>query len=284
MDGILVVDKPKGPTSRDVVNQVSKILGTKKVGHTGTLDPIATGVLVLTIGKGTKLTEMLQASTKEYIATATFGIETDTLDTEGTIIKEEPVTITKEDVKRALKEMEGMYEQEVPIYSAIKVNGKKLYEHARKNEQVEKLPKRTVTIYETEFLSFEENRATFRVVVSKGTYIRSFIRDLAKKLNTVAIMSDLRRTKQGMFPVEESHPLEEITKDTKLISLIDAVSIPKQETTGEILFKIKNGAVFEMTQNSPIVLWTNNGKALAIYEQDGPKIRPKTMILEQESQ
>lgn len=284
MDGILVVDKPKGPTSRDVVNQVSKILGTKKVGHTGTLDPIATGVLVLTIGKGTKLTEMLQASTKEYIATAMFGIETDTLDTEGTIIKEEPVTITKEDVKRALKEMEGTYEQEVPIYSAIKVNGKKLYEHARKNEQVEELPKRTVTIYETEFLSFEENQATFRVVVSKGTYIRSFIRDLAKKLNTVAIMSDLRRTKQGTFPVEESHPLEEITKDTKLISLIDAVSIPKQEATGEILFKIKNGAVFEMTQNSPIVLWTNNGKALAIYEQDGPKIRPKTMILEQESQ
>ena len=284
MDGILVVDKPKGPTSRDVVNQVSKILGTKKVGHTGTLDPIATGVLVLTIGKGTKLTEMLQASTKEYIATATFGIETDTLDTEGTIIKEEPVTITKEDVKRALKEMEGTYEQEVPIYSAIKVNGKKLYEHARKNEQVEKLPKRTVTIYETEFLSLKENRATFRVVVSKGTYIRSFIRDLAKKLNTVAIMSDLRRTKQGTFPVEESHPLEEITKDIKLISLIDAVSIPKQEATGEILIKIKNGAVFEMTQNSPIVLWTNNGKALAIYEQDGPKIRPKTMILEQESQ
>lgn len=284
MDGILVVDKPKGPTSRDVVNQVSKILGTKKVGHTGTLDPIATGVLVLTIGKGTKLTEMLQASTKEYIATATFGIETDTLDTEGTIIKEEPVTITKEDVKRALKEMEGTYEQEVPIYSAIKVNGKKLYEHARKNEQVEELPKRTVTIYETEFLSFEENQAAFRVVVSKGTYIRSFIRDLAKKLNTVAIMSDLRRTKQGTFPVEESHPLEEITKDTKLISLIDAVSIPKQEATGEIFFKIKNGAVFEMTQNAPLVLWTNNGKALAIYEQDGPKIRPKTMILEQESQ
>ena len=284
MDGILVVDKPKGPTSRDVVNQVSKILGTKKVGHTGTLDPIATGVLVLTIGKGTKLTEMLQASTKEYIATATFGIETDTLDTEGTIIKEEPVTITKEDVKRALKEMEGTYEQEVPIYSAIKVNGKKLYEHARKNEQVEELPKRTVTIYETEFLSFEENQATFRVVVSKGTYIRSFIRDLAEKLNTVAIMSDLRRTKQGMFPVEESHPLEEITKDIKLISLIDAVSIPKQETTGEILFKIKNGAVLEFTQRAPIVLWTNNGKALAIYEQDGPKIRPKTMILEQESQ
>lgn len=284
MDGILVVDKPKGPTSRDVVNQVSKILGTKKVGHTGTLDPIATGVLVLTIGKGTKLTEMLQASTKEYIATAMFGIETDTLDTEGTIIKEEPVTITKEDVKRALKEMEGTYEQEVPIYSAIKVNGKKLYEHARKNEQVEELPKRTVTIYETEFLSFEENQATFRVVVSKGTYIRSFIRDLAKKLNTVAIMSDLRRTKQGTFPVEESHPLEEITKDTKLISLIDAVSIPKQEATGEIFFKIKNGAVLEFTQRAPIVLWTNNGKALAIYEQDGPKIRPKTMILEQESQ
>ena len=180
--------------------------------------------------------------------------------------------------------MEGTYEQEVPIYSAIKVNDKKRYEHALKNEQVEELPKRTVTIYDTEFLSFEENQATFRVVVSKGTYIRSFIRDLAKKLNTVAIMSDLRRTKQGTFPVEESHPLEEITKDIKLISLIDAVSIPKQEATGEILFKIKNGAVLEFTQRAPIVLWTNNGKALAIYEQDGPKIIPKTMILEQESQ
>lgn len=284
MDGILVVDKPKGPTSRDVVNQVSKILGTKKVGHTGTLDPIATGVLVLTIGKGTKLTEMLQATTKEYIATATFGILSDTLDTEGTIIKEEPVTITEADVKQALKAMEGTYEQEVPIYSAIKVNGKKLYEHARKNEQVETLPTRTVTIYETEFLSFEENKATFRVVVSKGTYIRSLIRDLAKNLNTIAIMSDLRRTKQGTFRVEESHPLEEITKDTELISLTDAVSIPKQEATGEILFKIKNGAVFELTQKAPIVLWTNNGKALAIYEQDGKKIKPKTMILEQENQ
>lgn len=284
MDGILVVDKPKGPTSRDVVNQVSKILGTKKIGHTGTLDPIATGVLVLTIGKGTKLTEMLQAATKEYIATAMFGVLSDTLDTEGKIIQQEPVTITAEDIKRVLREMEGTYEQEVPIYSAIKVNGKKLYERARNNEQVAKLPKRTVTIYETEFLSFEKNQATFRVVVSKGTYIRSFIRDLAQKLNTIAIMSDLRRTKQGPFQVEKSHPLKEITKDTKLISLIDAVSIPKQEATGNILFKIKNGAVLELTQAAPQVLWTNHGKALAIYEQDGAKMKPKTMILEQESQ
>lgn len=285
MNGILIVDKPKGPTSCDVVNEVSKILGTKKVGHTGTLDPIATGVLVLTIGKGTKLTELLQATTKEYIATALFGIETDTLDTEGKILKKDSVKITESQIKQALQEMQGTYEQEVPSYSAIKVKGKKLYEMARKNERVE-LPKRNVTIYETEFKSFQEGKVIFRIVVSKGTYIRSFIRDLAHRLNTVAIMSDLRRTKQGNFSITEAIPLDQITKHTKLISLKDSVSIPKQEVPRNWLEKVKNGAIIEIPNDFSfdLILWTYHDKALAIYERKGLKLKPKTMLLEEENQ
>ena len=151
MDGIIVVNKPKGITSRDVVNNVCKLLNTKKIGHTGTLDPIATGVLVLCVGKATKLVEILTSNDKEYVATVKLGILTDTLDTAGTIIKKKHVNLDKNELEKVLNSFVGTYNQEVPIYSAIKINGKKLYEYAREKKEVI-LPKRMVEIKKIELL------------------------------------------------------------------------------------------------------------------------------------
>ena len=202
MSGILVVYKEAGMTSRDVVNKVGRLLHTKKIGHTGTLDPMATGVLVLCVGSSTKIVELLTATEKEYIAEITLGIETDTLDSTGTILKKENILVSKDQIETILKSMVGEYSQEVPLYSAIRVNGKKLYEYARNKEEV-KLPSRMVTIYSLELLQYSENTFTIKTKVSKGTYIRSLVRDIAKKLNTAGIMSRLERTKQGLFELKD---------------------------------------------------------------------------------
>lgn len=169
-NGILIVNKPKNYTSRDVVNKVGKILKTKKIGHTGTLDPIATGVLVLTIGKATKLTDVITANDKEYIAKAKFGIETDTLDNTGNILNDIKINFSKEEIETVLKSFIGSYNQQVPIYSAVKINGKKLYEYARNNETIE-LPKRKVEIKQIKLLDFEQDNGKiyikFSCLVSK---------------------------------------------------------------------------------------------------------------------
>ena len=164
MDGILLIDKPKGVTSRDVVNCVVKKLNIKKVGHTGTLDPIATGVLVICVGKATKLVNYLTSTEKEYIATVELGTKTDTLDNTGKIIEEQKATIKKEKILNVLESFKGKYVQEVPIYSAVKVNGKKLYEYARNGEKVE-LPKREVEVKNIELIgdsSYINNKTIFK--------------------------------------------------------------------------------------------------------------------------
>ena len=155
MNGILLVNKPAGITSRDVVNKVGKILGTKKIGHTGTLDPMATGVLVLCIGSATKLVEILTSTNKEYEAEMILGISTDTYDITGNILEDSKVIKSKEDVNKAISSMKGTCLQEVPIYSAVKIDGKKLYEYARENKEIE-LPKREVTISSIDLLDIKE--------------------------------------------------------------------------------------------------------------------------------
>ena len=154
MNGILVINKEKDWTSRDVVNYVSKVFHTKKVGHTGTLDPMAEGVLVICIGSATKLVDEMQGHDKEYVAEAVLGTLTDTLDITGNILKEENVNVSKDELEEVLKSMLGTYNQEVPIYSAIKINGKKLYEYARNNEEVA-LPKREVNIKDIKLLDYK---------------------------------------------------------------------------------------------------------------------------------
>lgn len=267
MDGILVVYKPSGITSRDVVNQVGKILHTKKIGHTGTLDPLASGVLVLCVGKATKIVELLTATEKEYQAEMIFGIETDTLDITGTILKEQKIKLKEEDVKTVLKKMERTYNQEVPAYSAVRVNGKKLYEYARKKEEI-KLPSRPVTIFSLNLLNFAFPKITFQTKVSKGTYIRSLTRDIAYQLNTIAVMSKLKRTKQGIFTLEDAFTLEEIENGNFSFVPIQKV-LEKYKTIiadSKLQEKIKNGQLLKKQEEESVILFVDkNSNPLALY-------------------
>ena len=281
MNGILIIDKPKGITSRDVVNKVVKLFNTKKVGHTGTLDPIATGVLIVCIGSATKLVDKLTSSDKEYIASIELGTLTDTLDSDGNILKKENSIKTKEEIIDVLNSFKGKYLQEVPKYSAVKINGKKLYEYARNNEEVE-LPKREVEIKDIELISdieYKNNKTIFKFKcsVSKGTYIRSLIRDIATKLNTIGIMTDLRRTRQGNFKIEDSIKIEDISIDN-LINIIDVLDIKKIELTSDIEKKVLNGAPINNIYNSDEVLFIKNNEAIALYKKDNNKLKPYKMF------
>lgn len=213
MDGIIIIDKPKKCTSHDIVRKAKKIFD-EKVGHTGTLDPMATGVLPLLIGKGTLCSKYLMNHDKIYEVQLTLGTKTDTADGEGKTVEEKEVpqnTFQKEKLEKALKSFLGKQEQTPPMYSAIKVKGKKLYEYARKGEKVE-IQSRPIEIYEIELLQIkeEQKQIEFRVSCSKGTYIRSLCEDIAKKLSTVGYMSELRRIQVGDFKIIDAVSLEKL--------------------------------------------------------------------------
>lgn len=283
MNGILLINKPIDYTSRDVVNKLTKILKTKKIGHTGTLDPIATGVLVVCVGNTTKLCELLTSEYKEYIATIKLGIKTDTLDTTGNIIEEKEYNVTENQIKEVLNSFLGTSIQTTPIYSAVKVNGKKLYEYARAGEQVE-LPKREINITNIELLSFKDNEIKFKTTVSKGTYIRALIDDICTKLNTVGTMSSLIRTKQGKFTLEETFTLSDIENGKyelipieKALSEIETVSIDE-----EIYNKVKNGAIITKNFNNDYANLQYNNKIVAIYktyDKDDKLAKPFKMFI-----
>ncbi|MCI5732808.1 MAG: tRNA pseudouridine(55) synthase TruB [Tenericutes bacterium] len=283
MDGVLIVNKEKGVTSRDVVNKICKILNTKKVGHTGTLDPIATGVLVVCVGKATKLVEILTSEDKEYIATVKLGVLTDTLDTDGKVLEEKDVFIKKEDLVRTLNSFVGFYDQEVPIYSAVKINGKKLYEYARSNIKVD-LPKRRVEIKKIELLEFNKDHYKFKVLVSKGTYIRSLIKDINDKLKIIGSMSDLIRTKQGDFDIKDSYTISEIN-DSKynLLTVTDVLKDENCVIIDDTLFKVvKNGGLIDNVYNKSFVTFIYNEKVVSIYksyEKDNSKMKPYKMFI-----
>lgn len=280
MNGFLVINKPINYTSRDVVNKVSKLLNTKKVGHTGTLDPIATGILILTIGSATKLLELITDYDKEYIATFKLGIETDTLDITGNITNSSNNKITNDQLIRVIEKYKGNIVQEVPKYSAVKVNGKKLYEYARNNIEVE-LPKRNITIYELELLENNEE-IKIRCLVSKGTYIRSLIRDIGRDLGTFATMTSLVRTKQGGFNLSDSVNLDDI--ENKIISIEDYFSDKvKIDLDDDQYKKVINGNKIENIYNIKddyFYLYYNN-QLIAIYmidNNDSNVIKPYKMI------
>lgn len=276
MDGITIINKKQGVTSRDIVNEITKKLGTKKVGHTGTLDPLATGVLVICIGKATKLVEVLTSYDKEYEAGVCLGTQTDTLDITGNILKEENVTKTKEEIINVLNSFIGKYEQEVPIYSAVKINGKKLYEYARENKKVE-LPKRLVEIYDiklTSDITYKNNKTyfSFKVSVSKGTYIRSLIRDIANKLNTVGTMTSLKRTKQGQFDIKDATDIDNL----KVMSISECLKDYFTVITDDKMYKlVTNGVKLKNLYNKDTVLFKdkdNNPIALYKLEEDTLKL------------
>ena len=287
MNGIILVNKEKDYTSRDIVNIVSKSLNTKKVGHTGTLDPLATGVLVICVGSATKLVEILTSIYKEYEAEIILGIKTDTLDITGNVLEEKDVYVTKEEIEKTLISMTKKYEQEVPIYSAVKINGKKLYEYARENKEVE-LPKRTVDIKELKLIDnieYNDNKTSFKIktLVSKGTYIRSLINDIAVSLNTIGTMKNLNRTKQGDFNLKDCYSLDDIkNKKFKLIGIDEILkSYYKVEVDDFLENKIKNGSILENRYNKDLIVFKKSSKVLAIYkvyEKDNTKIKPFKMF------
>ena len=218
MNGILLINKPKEYTSHDIVAIVKKIT-KEKVGHTGTLDPNATGVLPLLIGKATGLSKYLINHDKIYIATLKLGIKTDTADGEGKIIERKDVpNLSKETIEKALKNIVGKQEQIPPMYSAIKVNGKKLYEYARSGKTVEIKP-RQIEIYSTKLLKVDskETEIVFEISCSKGTYIRTVCENLAEKLNTVGYMKELQRVQVGEFNISNSINIEDIRENSELI-------------------------------------------------------------------
>ena len=286
MNGILVINKPLGYTSRDVVNIVSKVLGTRKVGHTGTLDPMASGVLVLCIGNALKLCEMLTNHDKDYIAGVTLGIETDTLDMEGNVLSTKVVDVDKNKIIDVVSSFKGSYMQEVPKYSAVKVNGKKLYEYARANIDV-KLPSKMVNISDIKIIdniNYEDGKIYFKIetTVSKGTYIRSLVRDIGSKLGEPAVMNSLIRTRLGDFSIDNAYSLDDIKNGNfKLISILDAIpNLERIVVDDDMAFKIRNGVVLEPFFNDDMaVILDKEENLIAIYENIDNKARVYKMFV-----
>ena len=267
MEGIIVVNKPKGITSFDVIRKLKKILKTKKIGHTGTLDPLATGVMLMCVGKATKLASDLEAKDKVYIADFDIGYATDTYDIEGKKIAENIIEISKENLEQSIKKFIGNIKQVPPMYSAIKIDGNKLYHLARKGIEVER-PERNVTIEYINLLDFKDNKAKIETKVSKGCYIRSLIYDIGQDLGTYATMTALQRKQVGDYSLEDSYSLEQIEEmvlnnDFKFLKTIEEIfSYDKYSLqTEKELTLYKNGNTVKIKENL-------ENKKYRIYFQD----------------
>ena len=207
MNGIVIVDKPQGWTSQDVTARLRRVFDTRRIGHGGTLDPMATGVLPVFVGRATRAVEFFEHAEKTYETVLLLGKRTDTQDVTGRVLEERPVSLSLADVEAVLPQFRGEILQVPPMYSALKVNGQKLCDLARKGQQVERKP-RPITIFELTLLSFEENRLRLRVRCSKGTYIRTLCDDIGAALGTLGCMESLRRTQAGDYSITEAVPLE----------------------------------------------------------------------------
>lgn len=300
-DGLLPVWKAAGMTSHDVVFKARKILGMKKIGHTGTLDPAVEGVLLLCLGKGTKLVELLMDGEKVYQGEVTFGVSTETEDAEGTVVEEQPVetAIPDETIDQAMHELTGVITQIPPMYSAVKVKGRRLYEYARAGEVVER-PERQVNIDRFERMQpsiYDEQskmqRTAFMVHCGKGTYVRTLAVDLGRKLGYPAHMSQLIRLSTGGFGKEDAVSLEELAEAVQTGAELPWIQpietglkhLPRLDIQGEALIKVRNGQVLEedyfgATIKEATVLY-NDGHAIAIYAPHPSKadlIKPQKMF------
>lgn len=285
MDAIYVIDKTKGLTSRDVVNQMGKILGTKHLGHTGTLDPLATGVLVIAVGRATKIIDLLTSTEKEYLAEVKMGLLTDTLDITGNVLEQVEVpSVSFVELEKTLQSFVGKYEQEVPLYSAVRVQGKRLYEYARENQKVA-LPKREVEISKITLLNLQQDTFSFSVRVSKGTYIRSLIRDIGVKLQIPMSMQNLRRLHQGMFSIDEAIPLEQFTKKTPGYSCSEVLQriYPRETISQELVKKVQNGAKITLPREERyLLLYDEQDHLLALYQKEAEHYRAFKIFYQRE--
>lgn len=283
MFGFLNIYKPKDWTSFDVVAKIRKITGIRSVGHAGTLDPFATGVLPICTGKATKLIEYLSGD-KEYRATVQFGANTDTYDIDGNITDKYNKIITEQDLKTALKDFEGDIEQYPPIYSAIKINGKKLYEYARKGQTVEIKP-RKVKINKIELINFDEQKqaAIIDIACSKGTYIRSIAYDIGKNLDCGGYLSSLERTLAGSFSLVDSVKLENLNSDNIKNYLINPLDILTQEiynlNDSEKEHIIHGRSIISRKKlSNKVVFFVYNGKMYGVGQVENNRILVKKVF------
>ena len=280
MNGIIIVDKPKGKSSHDMVGLMRRLTRIRRIGHTGTLDPMATGVLPLCIGSATKAADMLTLSDKSYRAELILGKTTDTLDAEGEVISEHEVNVSEAEIREAIESFVGEIEQIPPMYSAIKQNGKKLYELAREGIEVERKARR-VTINSIDILDIDKERITIEVSCSKGTYIRTLCDDIGKKLGTGAYMSALRRIKTGCFTIDEAYTVDELTEMAEngtlpeklksvdsLFSQYDEIHLNEKQTKS-----IKNGVRMswrDRKEGEMLRLYDNENRFICISQiEDG---------------
>ncbi|WP_227935852.1 tRNA pseudouridine(55) synthase TruB [Alkalihalobacillus deserti] len=297
-NGILILHKPRGMTSHDCVMKIRRLFQTKKVGHTGTLDPDVTGVLPICIGKATKVVEYMSGYSKQYEGEVTVGFSTTTEDKSGDKVESKKVVEkwSQQFIAMTLNEFEGDIVQIPPMYSAVKVNGKKLYEYARAGKQVER-PERNITIHSIELLSdvvYQDNTASFRFRVhcSKGTYVRTLAVDIGRKLGYPAHMSDLVRTLSGPYHIEESITFEELEMKKEMCTLTEVLIpfdtavnyLPKAVVDQETEMKIKNGSVIPVQkglEQNRFTVYNENGECLAVYKRHPTKedfVKPEKMF------
>lgn len=275
MNKVILINKPSGMTSHDVVNRLRKIFGIKRIGHTGTLDPLARGLLVVCLGEATKLVPFLEQDDKVYDVEIMLGKATSTGDLAGEVVAEALVpNFSPEIIDQVLGQFTGEIVQTPPKYSAIKVEGKKLYEYARKNQAVE-IPQRTVKIFRlerTSELDYRDGLCTFRFVahVSKGTYIRTLCEDIAKALELPGVMSDLVRIRCGKFHLSDASTLDEAEQNKlRFIPMLEALNLPVITVTEDMLKRVKNGMVLPSERFKEKLLQfaiADEGKLLAIYQ------------------
>lgn len=289
MNGILLMNKPQGKTSHNVVSVVRRVLQTKRVGHAGTLDPMATGVLVVLVGKATKLSDYLLNKDKRYRAGILLGCETDSYDMDGTVIERCKSQVSKEQLEAVLKQFTGEQQQIPPMFSAIKKQGQKLYELARRGIEVER-ESRKITVYSIVLCSFDGERAVVDVHCSKGTYIRSLAHDIGQVLGCGACLDSLERLASGQFSVENTVTLEQLERgEFQLIPTHSVFPYPLVTLNEEQEKKIRNGApvVYEGEPfDEMIKVFSKNGNFLCTAKAEkrpyGCYIRPETMFLEEE--
>ncbi len=290
-NGILLMNKPRGKTSHDVVYAVRRALQTKRVGHAGTLDPMAVGLLVVLVGKATKLSDFLLNKDKTYRAGIRFGLETDSYDMDGTVVSECIPHVSSDEFQCMLKEFVGTQIQIPPMYSALKKNGKKLYELARQGMEIER-EGREITIHSLELQSFEGSRAEVVVDCSKGTYIRSLAHDIGQRLGCGACLDSLQRVSSGKFHLKDSYTLEQLEQgEVTLIPTHSVFDCPAVTVNAEQEIRIRNGApvVYENERyDGEVKIFSKSGQFLCLASAEprpyGCYIKPVTMFLEEESE
>jgi tRNA pseudouridine55 synthase len=286
--GFLVVDKPKGITSNQVVGEARRATGIKKIGHAGTLDPMATGVMVLAIGKVTRLIRYVQDQEKEYVATALFGVSTDTLDADGAVLSREPMNFDEADIEAIVPRFTGVISQVPPMVSALKKDGRRLYALAREGQVVER-EARQVEIHELEILSVgvpPYPEVEFRVVCGKGTYVRSLADDMAAVLGGEAHLTALRRTRIGSFGIGDSVTIDDLSNwESYFVSPSDALanlaSVTVDDTTVQGVrngVRFVGGPVVSGPEGEPYRILDELGELIAIYRRSGERADPEVVL------